>query len=166
MPNRVVFAVDLIRKHKVTSYCEVGVKQGRMYSQVMRMCPWLKGYAVDPWEPVENSAESYEEWDFSAIYREFENNIAGDIAKRTEVMKMKSLSAVKFVSSVDMVFIDAAHDYENCRADIEAWLPKCRVVISGHDYSERWQGVMKAVDELVPDRKLDRVCWYDLIKEG
>lgn len=75
-------------------------------------------------------------------------------------------------ASVNMVFIDAAHDYENCSSDIKSWLPKIKSggIIAGHDYGKNggvtWAGVNKAVDELVPGITLPRdgssVWWKQL----
>ena len=55
-------------------------------------------------------------------------------------LRMESLQAAKLYedSSLDFVFIDAAHDYENVFADISAWYPKVKGIIAGHDYS--WSG--------------------------
>jgi hypothetical protein len=57
--------------------------------------------------------------------------------------------------SLDFVYIDAAHDYKNVRADILAWLPKLgpRGCIAGHDYSFtqariKAYGVVRAVHEI------------------
>jgi hypothetical protein len=36
--------------------------------------------------------------------------------------------------SFDIVYIDAEHDYASVKADIEAWKPKARYMIAGHDY--------------------------------
>jgi hypothetical protein len=35
-----------------------------------------------------------------------------------------------------MVFIDADHSYEHCKADIQAWLPNIKLggIIAFHDY--------------------------------
>ena len=55
-------------------------------------------------------------------------------------IRKPSLEAVKIYenNSLDFIFIDAAHDYDNVLADIKAWYPKCKKgtgTISGHDYS-------------------------------
>ncbi len=56
--------------------------------------------------------------------------------------------------SLDFVFIDAAHDYANVKADINAWWPKVKVGgwIGGHDYDPSWPGVIQAVNEFFRDR--------------
>lgn len=66
-------------------------------------------------------------------------------------------------ASLDIVFIDDDHSYEGCKASIEAWRPKVRKggFLTGHDYSkERFPGVYRAVNELVPDfQLLDDFVW-------
>ena len=52
--------------------------------------------------------------------------------------------------SLDVVFLDAAHDDQSVRADLQAWWPKVRVGgrMAGHDYGDRqFPGVALAVDE-------------------
>lgn len=68
----------------------------------------------------------------------------------------------------DFVFIDAAHDYDSVKSDIEAWLPKVKPggILAGHDYCDSWPGVMKAVDELIPDRILtSKSVWYKKLEQ-
>ena len=63
---------------------------------------------------------------------------------------------------VDMVFHDAAHNEVTLTTEIEAWLPRVRAkgIIAVHDYtSVHWDGVMKAVDELLSPR-------FKLIKQA
>jgi cephalosporin hydroxylase len=55
--------------------------------------------------------------------------------------------------SLEWVHLDARHDYESVKADIEAWLPKVKAGgwLSGDDYNqEKWPEVVAAVDELLP----------------
>ena len=52
------------------------------------------------------------------------------------------------------IFIDACHEYAECRADIEAWMPLLTPggIISGHDYWSANVGVMDAVNHVLKDR--------------
>lgn len=58
--------------------------------------------------------------------------------------KIFELTEVRF----GLVFIDASHDYEDVKADIEAWRKLVRKggIICGHDYTT-FPGVYKAVNE-------------------
>ncbi len=52
--------------------------------------------------------------------------------------------------SLDFVFLDASHTYEDVKNDICLWLPKVRYggVLAGDDYTDKFSdGVVKAVDE-------------------
>jgi predicted O-methyltransferase YrrM len=66
-------------------------------------------------------------------------------------------------NSIEIVFIDAAHEYEPVKEDINAWLPKVRNggLIAGHDYL--LPSVKKAVDEIFGNRVMFRDamenCW-------
>lgn len=53
-------------------------------------------------------------------------------------------------ASLDVVFIDAYHDYQQGRADIQAWLPKVKPggLLAGDDYDrDMYPGFVQAVDE-------------------
>jgi predicted O-methyltransferase YrrM len=71
-------------------------------------------------------------------------------------VKMSSLGAARFFTKTcvrfDLIFIDADHSYESVKADILAWRPLLREggVLAGHDFSDAWPGVQRAVRELIP----------------
>lgn len=58
--------------------------------------------------------------------------------------------------SFSMIFIDAAHDYESVKADLNNFYPKLKSggIFAGHDYGEATAGVGKAVDEFVKEKNL------------
>jgi len=49
----------------------------------------------------------------------------------------------------DFIYIDASHEYEDVKKDLELYLPKTNVLIGGHDYQKEWPGVVEAVEEVV-----------------
>lgn len=103
---------------------------------------------VDTWEGCEftQDIKAVKE---NTLYTEFLTNI-DPLNGLINPIKSTSLDAAKAIpdESIDFVFIDAAHDYDNVIADIHAWFPKVKKggVIAGHDYPD-WAGVKKAVDE-------------------
>ncbi len=67
-------------------------------------------------------------------------------------IQMKGHEAADHIKddSMDMVFIDAGHSYEEVKQDIADWLPKVKRggILCGHDYLPgTWMGVIQAVDE-------------------
>ncbi len=103
--------------------------------------------AVDPW-PDENT--------FLAFCFKKPTNVV--------VCRKRSLdAALDFADgSLDLVYIDAEHDYDSVVSDISAWLPKIRKGgwIAGHDYHPDF-GVMKAVNDILgnPDKVYPDTSW-------
>lgn len=52
--------------------------------------------------------------------------------------------------TIDVLFVDAGHTYEECLADIKSWAPHVARggVICGHDYNSAFPGVKRAVHEI------------------
>jgi len=66
-----------------------------------------------------------------------------------------SVSAARLFgdATLEWVHLDARHDYESVKADIEAWLPKVKAGgwLSGDDFDEeKWPEVVQAVSETLP----------------
>jgi predicted O-methyltransferase YrrM len=115
---------------------------------------------VDLWDPY------WEIGDSETISRA-ENSFDLVASNYTNIIKHKGLSksiSTKFSDkSLDLVYIDAAHDYNSVREDILCWLPKVKSggYIAGHDYRyDENIGVYQAVNDIfVEDKKI--VCYPD-----
>lgn len=166
MPRRwdVIAAFMLEQGYKTLA--EVGCKEGRTTGHVLKSVPDSRVIAVDPWcaMPAQKGVpggESYEEWDFEDIEKQFRKNVDCDswTGPRLYMRRETSEQAAAFLDStptflhegafgaIDAVFIDAAHDYENVMKDIRLWWPKIRQggMLIGHDFNHKWPGVERAV---------------------
>lgn len=109
----------------------------------------LLAAGVDPWK--EWRTHTYQYPGVSA----YKCDLAGDVSGL--------VSEVWARGGADMVFVDASHDYESVKRDIATArkLLKPGGLLSGHDYSRFWPGVMQAVDELVPSKRLHGSIWSE-----
>jgi len=60
---------------------------------------------------------------------------------------------------IHFVFLDNDHEYEHVIREIPAWLRCSPTIIAGHDYTEEFDGVRRAVDQYWPktaDRHADK----------
>jgi predicted O-methyltransferase YrrM len=96
------------------------------------------------WEIEDKQRTEFAEYTFNKLVSNY-NNI--------KKIKDSSTNAANMFQdkSLDFVYIDAAHDYENVKKDILAWLPKVKDggYIAGHDY--RYDpniGVYEAVNDI------------------
>jgi len=113
--------------------------------------PGVEIYAVDLFENREDEWRNPEVTEYlPKIPQIYENNL--NITDTRHMIKdVPGCSwemADKFEdSSLDFVYIDAAHDYESVKKDIAAWTPKVKStgIIAGHDYSS--PPVTRAVGE-------------------
>lgn len=76
-----------------------------------------------------------------------------------------SVEAAKMFAdeSIDFIYIDGAHLYDDVKSDILAWSPKVKTggIISGDDYAIREHPDVKVVvDELFPTATKEGVYWW------
>lgn len=134
-------------------FVEVGSWKGRsaafMAVEILRSGKDIDFYCVDTWqgsqEPKHLNDPSVRN---GTLFKEFIANIA-PVREAIEVLQAPSVNAARTFadSSLDFVFIDAAHDYQNVLADITAWWPKVKLdgVVAGDDFL--FKGVNQAVKE-------------------
>lgn len=95
-------------------------------------------------------------WEDEKVYMEFIDNISSypfvyPVRDRSTNIDIKA----------DFVFIDADHDYYSVKDDLKHWLPRTKK-IAGHDYSEFWPGVVKAVDETFSKYEIIGNSWIGI----
>lgn len=138
---------------------EIGVYKGETSKALHLEYPHLHLIMVDPWKAwdigdsyhgdKEMGRQSQEVWD--EIYLQaLRNSFSGP----TIIHRCLSHEAAEFVedNSLDFVYLDANHHYEEVKRDLEVWEKKCKTLIMGHDYGSLMDkrgfwGVKKAVDE-------------------
>ncbi len=161
MPNHEVEVVKKLAS-EVSSIVEVGCWKGNTTKSLLDVCDNV--YAVDHFNgsPGDVSGDIAKKHD---IYQDFYNNVGGHpnltILRGSSVDMAKQFNGNK----VDMVFIDAGHEYDEVKEDIDAWLPKTTKILAGHDYCKEFPGVIKAVNEFAENRDVNvigSVWWCNL----
>jgi hypothetical protein len=98
---------------------------------------------------------------YPTLYYTFLSNvIANDVQEIITPIPLSSEAAYQVLKrlsvSAELVYIDAGHDYESVKRDLEMYysLLDEKGVLMGDDYIG-WTGVTKAVDEFVRNRKIE-----------
>ena len=153
--------VELINsKGLLGNAIEIGVAEGSFANHNIKNWNGDKYFMVDPWTRYAGYNDLLDRND------EILENQFMDVAKkylldhRTQIVRTTSLHAAQLFPDnfFDWIYIDANHQYEFIRDDIDAWFPKCRSggCFSGHDYkSESGFGVIRAVDDFVKKNDLE-----------
>lgn len=134
---------------------EIGVERAHFSKEILKTADKL--YCVDPWKAYQGYREHVSQDKLDGFFEESKQRLEG---LNVRFVREFSLDAVKHFEDevLDFVYIDANHDYENCKADIEAWSKKVKKggIVAGHDYLRRKgqdliYGVVDAVNELQED---------------
>lgn len=130
--------------------CELGVKEGGFTKYLLEKHDDLVMVNIDPRVVQDGSHEDYARWDWNRI-NEIYDTVLSLFPGRIIEYREYSYEAVKKIEdgSLDFIFIDAQHDYESVKRDIELFFPKVREggLFAGHDYASHWCGVVQAVHE-------------------
>lgn len=136
---------------KGARFVEVGCLLGRSIACMGTLRPDLDLWAVDTWDATDwgepmTAIVRHHGGLWPAFLGEMRAH-APDVLDRLHVVRAKSTDVT--IKRVDVVFIDACHEYEAVLADIEHWTPlvKRGGIVSGHDRQPDHPGVEKAVSE-------------------
>jgi predicted O-methyltransferase YrrM len=152
---------DTVRKYPSGStFVEIGSWKGKssafMATEIANSQKNIDFYCVDTWEgSTELKRDVYVP---NNLYDIFIDNMK-PLEKYYQSLRTTSLEAANLFidNSLDFIFIDASHEYNDVKKDLQAWLPKLKQqgTLAGHDYDiELFPGVIKAVIECLPNYKV------------
>jgi hypothetical protein len=142
---------------------EIGVYAGESTSIFAESGKFKTIHAVDPWKNgYDNSDPASEAFDMNLVEQEFDSIV--QLYDPIIVKHNTSREALQLPNNLDLVYIDASHQYDAIINDLKIYLPfiKKGGAISGHDYQDdRAETVCRAVNELFghPDKIYDDSSW-------
>ncbi len=146
---------------EVKTIAEIGVNKGETSKIFRTLFPDAQIFLIDPWQrssdyslsatPISRKTKHYDKA-YDEVCEQFKED------PRVTILKMPSLDALAHTPDLlDLVFIDANHEYSHVKQDILSWLPKVRPggILAGHDYDPEipmFSGVKQAVDEVLGNK--------------
>ena len=104
---------------------------------------------------------------YPSVYYQFLYNVYHEgHASRITPFPQTSINAARFLKKkevqADLIYLDGSHEYEDVKADLEAYWQLLRPggVMFGDDYCEYWQGVIDAVGEFA-SKRLDLAVYHE-----
>ena len=85
-----------------------------------------------------------------------------DVVVPLPLSSIQAVDVLKYHNiTADVIYIDAAHEYEPVKQDINAYCTLLNKggMLFGDDYCDSWLGVVKAVDEVLPSKQLHGAVW-------
>lgn len=114
---------------------EIGTEQGAYADCLLTKIPSLKLYCIDCWESYPEYRENMQA-KIDVYEQKTRNRLAG---KNCEIIKKYSMDAVNDFddNSLDFVYIDGNHEFQQVTNDIAEWSKKVKVggIIAGHDFT-------------------------------
>jgi hypothetical protein len=158
---------DLINSNKFKNYVEVGVYKGDNLKKIIDKCPdLLQIYGVDSYSTLAYSADNLSGCSHEDL-KQVKREALAKLGVCSNFVLLNDFSIYAYEEfkphSLDIVFIDAAHDYESVKGDILIWLSRVKPggIVCGHDYCDYYPGVKKAVDEVFENdfKLLEHKVW-------
>ena len=154
-----------------TRGAEIGVWKGETSAAVLKEFPNLHLLCVDVWKEWKPGSVYYDkhrdmgrytqaEWD--VIHTEAINNLKASGGKFSIRYQLSDRWIGDIPNgSLDFVFLDANHMYQEIKADIQNWAPKVKSggLVMGHDINGIWDrkgiwGITKATHEIFGSEKV------------
>eukprot|EP00434_Breviolum_minutum_P032255 symbB.v1.2.028528.t1/scaffold3032.1/size64972/8 len=125
---------------------------GNLSKHILEKVPFVQLLGVDPYIGKDGTfpGDFSETLDPDMALAQAQKLYNG-FADRAQLLPTTSEEAARSIpdGSLDAIFVDGCHLYECVDSDLKIWLPKLRPggLVSGHDFSPQWPGVVRAVHE-------------------
>lgn len=152
---------DLCNQHKLTDTAvEIGVDRASFAVAFLERWKGVHMWCIDPWEPYWEIG-----WDREADYLMSCFRLA-PFGDRVRILRGRSEDVAPTLdrhTRPEFVYIDAQHTYEFIARDIATWWPRVQPggILSGHDYDNEHQDVIRAVNEFVERESLQLYLTQD-----
>ncbi len=141
---------------------EIGVLNGDFSQMILYILNPRSLHLIDPFETskkkyLDGLTTAYStEIEYENVLKRFREN------KNVIINREYSYNANPgyFSKSIDFIYIDASHLYEDVKRDLNDWLPKLKSggILAGHDYITLNDfGVIQAVDEFCIENNFEMV---------
>ena len=154
------------RAQNMNNIVEIGSWKGRS-TVALTVCRGTV-HALDHWRGAPNNL-AYTDLETKTPYDiqlEFVGNLFQELADRKVQMwegdRLESLELLReLIEPIDMVFIDANHEYHAVMQDIDAAIKLLKPggLLCGHDYARTDPGVIQAVEERFPHKRVYCSIW-------
>lgn len=149
---------------------EVGTWLGKstcFMAELIQFAPHIKFYGVDTFLGEINAKDQQDivKQEGGSVYKAFLRNMANaGVLNHVTPLQLTSKDAATLFAdnSLDAVFLDAEHLYDDVMEDLKTWFPKVKPdgIIAGHDYYDGTQ-VKTAVDNFFEKPvRVYNTCFY------
>ena len=139
---------------------EVGVNEGEHSIKILNYLNIEKLYLIDPWKEYVDARTGKVTLGNQNIMDKRYNKVKNLFSKYSNIELLRETSKEASGhfknNSLDFVYIDGDHSYENVKLDLNLWYPKLKLygVLGGDDYGHiSGRGVVKAVNEFSFEKK-------------
>ena len=154
---------DMVQKHKKGHFVEIGTFFGKSASymgvEIANSGHDIKFDTIDTFEgspdEIKGKHKIATQVDMFAEAQKHLKDLPVNIIKNDSIKASRKYKK----GTLDFVFVDGSHLYEDVKRDIEVWMKKVKKggYIGGHDYDNK--NVHKAVNELLGDCPANATSW-------
>lgn len=144
---------DFLIKYNIESFCEVGVFASQNFQRMLDGNIKI-AVGVDSW--INDGNPGHNDSSFTQEQLDAQCEYFKGLMKTNPIIRLYRMMSIEAAKNFpdeyfDLIYIDADHSYEGCKADLEVWWPKVKKgkYFTGDDYSHSHAPVNKLKFEVI-----------------